>query len=87
MLLNGTSSGAVMLTLVALLLRHASGMSAQQCKRLPSSRLIIGYATSRSLREDKVVPACMDGVNVVIWSFAHLERDSNGKRASVRRAT
>ncbi|KAJ8607229.1 hypothetical protein CTAYLR_009926 [Chrysophaeum taylorii] len=42
------------------------------CRRL-AERLVIGYATSRSLRENKVVPACRDGVNVVIWSFVHLE--------------
>ena len=36
-------------------------------RTLPAGKLVIGYATSRSLREDRVVAACDDGVNVVIW--------------------
>ena len=43
-------------------------------RELPRSRLHIAYATDRSLREKKVVEACCDhGVNVVVWSFCHLE--------------
>jgi len=41
---------------------------------------LLGYATDRSLREDKVVAACRQGVNVVIWSFAHLEIDGDTPR-------
>lgn len=41
-------------------------------RRLPVGRLTIGYATSRSLDEDKVVAAVRGGVNVVIFAFAHL---------------
>ena len=45
---------------------------------LPKGRLIVGYATSRSLREDSVVRAVEQGVNVVIFAFAHLEVDGEG---------
>lgn len=52
--------------------------------RLPAERLIIGYATSRALREDSVVPACLAGVNVVIWSFAHMEVDDESGNPTIR---
>ena len=45
---------------------------------LPKGRLIVGYATSRSLREDSVVRAVEQGVNAVIFAFAHLEVDGEG---------
>ena len=46
---------------------------------LPKGRLVVGYATSRSLREDSVVKAVEHGVNVVIFAFAHLELDGEGR--------
>ena len=49
-------------------------------ERTLPKRLLVGYATDRSLREDKVVAACRQGVNVVIWSFAHLEIDGDTPR-------
>ena len=49
-------------------------------RNLPKGHLLVGYATDRSLREDKVVAACRQGVNVVIWSFAHLEVEDDVPR-------
>lgn len=41
--------------------------------------LSVAYATSRALREDSVVPACENGVDVVVWAFAHMEIDDNNE--------
>jgi len=64
-----------------------SSQETEQCqpirRTLPSSRLIIAYATDRSLREDKIVRACCEhGVNIIIWAFTHFEFDdfSNEKK-------
>ena len=48
--------------------------------RLPSGRLLVGYATDRCLREeDRIIAAVENGVNVIIWSFAHFERQGDGE--------
>ena len=46
-------------------------------RSLPASRLHIAYATDRSLKNDgaQVVRACEHGVNVIVWSFAHLRKN------------
>ena len=71
------------LVLAALFCGGGAALSA--APRLPSGPLVIGYATDRSLREDKVVRACRDGVNVVIWAFAHLEVDGTAESGGALR--
>ena len=52
---------------------------------LPSGHLLVGYATDRCLSQPhKINRAVEHGVNVIIWSFAHLERNSADGRLSVR---
>ena len=64
---------------LAMSLAAAAALSTPE-RTLPKGRLLVGYATDRSLREDKVVAACRQGVNVVIWSFAHLEVEDDVPR-------
>ena len=65
--------------LFAMSVAAAAALSTPE-RTLPTGRLLVGYATDRSLREDKVVAACRQGVNVVIWSFAHLEVEDDVPR-------
>ena len=65
--------------LFAMSIAAAAALSTPE-RTLPKGRLLVGYATDRSLREDKVVAACRQGVNVVIWSFAHLEVEDDVPR-------
>ncbi|KAJ1458357.1 hypothetical protein M885DRAFT_614704 [Pelagophyceae sp. CCMP2097] len=61
-------------------LLFAAGADALAPRFLPPGQLLIGYATSRSLREGSADVAAADGVNVIIWSFAFLEQDEAGPR-------
>ena len=65
--------------LFAMSVAAAAALSTPE-RTLPKGRLLVGYATDRSLREDKVVAACRQGVNAVIWSFAHLEVEDDVPR-------
>ena len=65
--------------LFAMSVAAAAALSTPE-RTLPKGHLLVGYATDRSLREDKVVAACRQGVNVVIWSFAHLEVEDDVPR-------
>ena len=65
--------------LFAMSIAAAAALSTPE-RTLPKGRLLVGYATDRSLREDRVVAACRQGVNVVIWSFAHLEVEDDVPR-------
>ena len=52
---------------------------------LPKGPLIVGYATDRCLSQPHRIDSAVEhGVNVIIWSFAHLERRAADGRLSVR---
>eukprot|EP00936_MAST-01D_sp_MAST-1D-sp1_P001333 g1333.t1 len=67
-----------LLVILALLVARSLG-------GLPSGPLLVGYATDRCLSQPhRIDRAVAHGVNVIIWSFAHLELKVAGGRLSVR---